>query len=154
MAALRVLLILTVALSSACGGSARSGGASIPSLPVCAGEPIDSDLVPGGPDDEDSPANLGPRQLTILNPDDIIQAMKREYPPLLTSEGVTGRALVWVLIGPDGRVREMDLRETTHQASLDRTAMRIARIYRFEPVNRDGCAVSAWATVSLSFSAR
>ena len=62
-----------------------------------------------------------------------------------------GRVIVRVLIGADGRVKQVERVSATNDAFYRATLERALGKWRFTPGTRDGVAVEAWRTISLRF---
>jgi len=90
----------------------------------------------------------------LLNAEEVRRALSASYPPILRDHGIGGRALVWVLLGENGRVVRAQLKESSGHAALDDAALKIAPTMRFSPaMNRDQI-VKVWVAVPIVFSAR
>ena len=73
------------------------------------------------------------------------------YPSEERRAGREGRVVVRVLIGADGRVKQVERINATSDAFYRATLDRALARWRFRPATRDGVAVEAWKTMSLSF---
>jgi len=73
------------------------------------------------------------------------------YPSEERRAGREGRVVVRVLIGADGRVKQVERVSATSDAFYRATLDRALAKWRFRPATRDGVAVEAWKTMSLSF---
>jgi protein TonB len=73
------------------------------------------------------------------------------YPPEERRAGRDGRVVVRVLIGVDGRVKQVEPVSATSDAFLRVTRDRALSRWRFKPATRDGIPVEAWRTMALSF---
>lgn len=76
------------------------------------------------------------------------------YPPEERRAGREGRVVVRVLVGVDGRVKDVQQVSTTSGAFLQATLDQARRKWRFKPATRDGVPIEAWRTMSLSFVLR
>ncbi len=91
---------------------------------------------------------------SILNRQEVVQAMADAYPPLLRDAGVGGMARIFFLIGEDGGVRRILLDRSSGHEALDRAALRVADVYRFSPaLNRDQ-KVPVWVSFPITFKVR
>jgi protein TonB len=82
------------------------------------------------------------------------QAVSRRapaYPPRARAEGVTGKVLLRLLIGLDGRVIEAEVVESAPQGVFDEAARAAVREWRFAPAQYRGQPVKVWARQRLSF---
>ncbi len=90
----------------------------------------------------------------IMNRDELLRALEREYPPLLRDAGIGGTVHVWFSIDEEGGlVRTLVHTSSGHQA-LDQAALRVAGIIRFTPaLNRDK-RVPVWISLPITFRTR
>jgi protein TonB len=86
-------------------------------------------------------------------PEPIVR-VKPRYPDLAHQAGVEGTVMVFVLVGKDGRVREVKLDPEKHQPMLDAAALEAARTWTFEPAVSNGRAVPVWVSVPFKFALR
>lgn len=106
-------------------------------------------------DDQGGPAftpfTVAPR---MLNTDEVAEAMRREYPPLLRQAGIGGEVVVWVHITAAGVVEDSRVFQSSGQPELDEAALRVARSVEFSPaMNRDR-RVPVWIQFPLTFRVR
>ena len=91
---------------------------------------------------------------SILNRDDVIRAMEREYPPLLRDAGIGGTVRVYFFIDENGQVQDTRIDQSSGHQALDDAALKVAGIYRFSPaLNRDK-KVPVWVSFPISFQVR
>lgn len=91
---------------------------------------------------------------TILNRDEVVRAMEREYPPLLRDAGIGGRAVVWFFIDENGAVQDYRVSESSGHQALDDAALAVADVYRFSAaLNRDK-KVPVWVQFPITFQVR
>jgi periplasmic protein TonB len=83
-----------------------------------------------------------------LKPVEIVQPV---YPPRCRRMGVEGIVRVRVLVGENGRPREVTLGRSSGDELLDEAAIDAVRRWRFEPARRDGAPMAAWAVVPIEF---
>jgi protein TonB len=105
-----------------------SGGAAIP-------EPVKHDPIMVG-------ANIDPRYANNFQP---------TYPPDQIREGNTGRVMVKVLIGTDGRVKDIEKVSAPSDSFWEATKRQALSKWRFKPATRDGVPYEAWKTMNVSF---
>jgi TonB family protein len=90
----------------------------------------------------------------ITNRDEVARSLNSEYPSILRNAGIGGTAQVWFYIDEDGRVQRTLINETSGRDSLDRAALRVARIIEFSPaMNRDR-AVPVWISLPITWQAK
>ena len=74
------------------------------------------------------------------------------YPPMSKRLGETGRVVVRVLIGPDGRAQDARLQRSSGFDRLDDWALQAARDrIRYVPGTRNGVPEAMWFNVPLNF---
>jgi protein TonB len=76
------------------------------------------------------------------------------YPPQLMRTGVEGITVVKVLIGTDGRVKQVAIVSTDDPLFADATERQALRRWRFLPATRDGIAVESWKKMTVRFELR
>lgn len=74
-----------------------------------------------------------------------------EYPLGERQAEHVGRVVVRVLIGTDGRVKDIQQVSTSSAAFYEATRKRALAKWRFEPATRDGTAIEAWQTIGVRF---
>jgi TonB family protein len=97
-----------------------------------------------------TPYTIGPE---IVNRDEIVQALRDGYPPLLREAGIGGTVKVWFLIDTDGRVVDVRVSESSGEEPLDAAALRVASAMRFTPATNRDQPVSVWVTFPITFQA-
>lgn len=78
-------------------------------------------------------------------------AFQPPYPPAEQRAGRNGRVTLRVLIGVDGRVKEVQTVTATSDEFLRVTQQRALQRWRFTPATRDGIPVEAWKTMNVTF---
>jgi len=73
------------------------------------------------------------------------------YPPLSRRLGEQGRVILRVLVGPQGRADEVQIRDSSGHARLDQAAREAVRGWKFLPAKRGEQPVAAWVLVPVSF---
>lgn len=76
------------------------------------------------------------------------------YPPQLLRTNVEGKAVVRVLIGADGRVKQVAIIAADDPLFADATERQALRRWRFKPATRDGVAVETWKQMTVRFEIR
>ena len=87
-------------------------------------------------------AQIDPRYARDLQPD---------YPAEETRAAREGRVVVRVLIGIDGRVRQIERTSATSDAFWRATESQALTHWRFRPATRGGVPEEAWRTMAISF---
>jgi periplasmic protein TonB len=78
-------------------------------------------------------------------------AFQPTYPPSEIRSGREGRVVVRVLIGPDGRVQQVERVNATSDAFYAVTEHQALTRWRFRPATRGGVPEAAWKTIAVSF---
>lgn len=78
-------------------------------------------------------------------------ALQPDYPTSLARQGIEGVVTVRVLIGTDGRVRQVELVSATDVDFFAATKKQALRHWRFTPATRDGMAVESWREMTVRF---
>ena len=87
----------------------------------------------------------------ILNREEIVTAMMRNYPRLLRASGIGGIVKVFFFIDETGHVQATQVDESSGYESLDQAALELAEMYRFSPaLNRD-TQVPVWVSFPVEF---
>lgn len=90
-------------------------------------------------------AKLDPRYASALQPD---------YPPALARNEIEGSATVRVLVGADGRVKQVEKIHATEDGFFDATRRQALAKWRFKPATEDGVAVESWREMTVRFELR
>ncbi len=91
------------------------------------------------------------KQPELQNREEVVQALKENYPPLLRNAGIGGQTPVWVLIDESGKVVKAQTRTSSGHEALDRAAERVAALMKFAPaLNRD-VPVKVWIQLPIVF---
>ena len=73
------------------------------------------------------------------------------YPPQEIRLNHEGTVLISVHILANGRVGEVKLEKSSGYSRLDESALREARLWRFQPGTRDGVPVAMWKQLPVTF---
>jgi protein TonB len=91
---------------------------------------------------------------SILNRDEVVRAMEREYPPLLRDAGIGGTVRVYFFIDENGQVQDRRIDQSSGHQALDDAALNVSAVYRFSPaLNRDK-KVPVWVSFPITFQVR
>lgn len=74
-----------------------------------------------------------------------------DYPTSLARQEIEGYATVRVLIGTDGRVRDVQQVSATDPEFFRATQRQALRYWRFKPATRDGIPVESWREMTVRF---
>ncbi len=97
-----------------------------------------------------TPAPLPPLIAPQVDPR-YASAFQPTYPPAERRANRDGRVTVRVLVGIDGRVKQIERVTATSDAFWQVTQDRALRSWRFKPATRGDVPVEAWRTMSLTF---
>ena len=87
----------------------------------------------------------------IRNRNEVMQALMREYPPLLRDAGIGGQVVVWFYISETGQVLDRRVSQSSGHEQLDEAALKVADVLRFTPaLNRDE-RVQVWIELPITF---
>ncbi|MBY8824869.1 TonB family protein [Sphingomonas colocasiae] len=73
------------------------------------------------------------------------------YPPGKIRSGEEGVVVVRVLVGPDGRVKDVQKVEAADEVFFRATAEQAMKRWRFTPATSDGTPVESWRTMTVRF---
>ena len=121
-------------------------------------EPVIDDPYPRidpGPKIEPKPLEPPLPVLTEAAPDSRYAGdFQPPYPPQLLRTGVEGKAVIKVLIGTDGRVKQVAIVSADDPLFADASERQALRHWRFKPATRDGVPVEAWKQMTVRFEIR
>ena len=88
----------------------------------------------------------------ILNREEIIDAMRQAYPPVLREAGIGGIVHVYFYIDETGHVKTTRVAQSSGYDQLDDAAIHVAGLYEFSPaLNRDQY-VPVWVSFPVTFA--
>ena len=91
---------------------------------------------------------------SILNRNEVVRSMEREYPPLLRDAGIGGQVRVYFFIDENGVVQDTRIDQSSGHQALDDAALAVADVYRFSAaLNRDK-KVPVWVSFPITFQVR
>jgi TonB family protein len=90
----------------------------------------------------------------IENVEEVIEAMKRVYPPVLRDAGIGGRISVWFLIDELGQVVDARIAQPSGRRELDAAALEVALVFSFTPARMYDEVVPVWIEFPISFEVR
>ena len=86
----------------------------------------------------------------ITNPDEVRDAMRREYPPLLRDARIRGTAVLVVFVGEAGQIQHASLEEGSGHKALDDMVLKLAEIIQFNPAQNGSEAVPVLVRVPIN----
>jgi len=91
---------------------------------------------------------------TLLNRNQVMEAMLRSYPDVLRKSGIGGTVQVYFFINKEGAVQDTRVHQSSGFPQLDEAALAVADVYRFSPaMNRDKY-VPVWVMLPIEFQVR
>jgi protein TonB len=75
-----------------------------------------------------------------------------DYPVRMLNREIEGNAVIKVLIGADGRVREAQVVRATHPDFGEASVRHALKAWRFKPATRGGEPVEDWQTLTVHFT--
>jgi len=88
---------------------------------------------------------------SILNTDEVVRAMRREYPSTLRDSGIGGTVRVNFFVDERGQVLDTRIEEGSGYETLDAAALAVADVIQFSPaLNRDQ-NVAVWVVFPVVF---
>lgn len=87
----------------------------------------------------------------LLNWKEVSAAFLREYRPNVRQPGTV---LLWLRVGPDGRVIESRVKENTGDPVMADAALRITEVMEFRAATRRDKPVESWTELPISYSAK
>lgn len=102
-------------------------------------------------DSENPPYSRHPE---LLNRDEVMQSVERNYPPLLRSAGIEGKVMVQLLVGVEGTVLEAHRTGRRIHEALDSAALRVVRGMKFTPAQYKGEPVQVLIELPIEFKTK
>lgn len=123
------------------------------------------DLTPAKPSEPPPMGNIGkaPEPAPLPAPEPVkppvivgaqiasMSALQPPYPSDMIRSQTEGRVVVRVLIGPDGRVKQVEKVSATNDSFYGAVERQAMGRWRFKPATRDGAPFEQWKTMSLRF---
>ena len=78
-----------------------------------------------------------------------ILAVQPQYPQTARNAGITGKVVLRVLVGVDGRVQDVQIVQSV--LGLTEAAVDAVRQWTFQPARKDGLPVASWFEVPMVF---
>ena len=88
----------------------------------------------------------------LLNMDEAVAAIEKEYPTLLRDAGIGGTTTVHLFLDRTGKVANVLVKESSGRVALDQAALRVGRVARFSPAMNGDEAVAIWAPLHITFT--
>ncbi|MGK6319073.1 TonB family protein [Sphingomonas sp. DT-204] len=99
----------------------------------------------------DLPKPLPPVMVDAVTDPRYAADLQPEYPAAMRRAGKEGQVVVKVLIGTDGRVKDIQLVSSPDPSFFDATKRQALARWRFKPATRDGIPYESWKTMRLGF---
>lgn len=78
--------------------------------------------------------------------------IKPRYPPQAIRQRHEGTVVVLVLVGTDGRAKQVKIDKSSGYRELDRAAEQWARRLHYNPGKKNGQPYEAWARIPVTFN--
>lgn len=132
------------------------GETIFPSEPdfVVPGTTVDPPPLPGTGEGTGTLVQDPPRPSIFIGPKinpKYLNAFQPPYPPGKQRLGEEGVVVVRVLVGPDGRVKQVARISADDDAFYEVTVQQALKKWRFTPATRDGVAVEGWREITVRF---
>ncbi|HSM09629.1 MAG TPA: TonB family protein [Gemmatimonadota bacterium] len=88
---------------------------------------------------------------SLLNWKEVSSAFLREYRPNVRQPGTV---LLWLRVGPDGRVIESRVKHSTGDPVMADAAQRITDVMEFQPATRRDRPVESWTELPINYSSK
>ena len=123
-----------------------SGGLVIPPFP-----PPTDPGTGGGIDTIIDPPARPPVMVDAVADPRYARDFQPDYPAGERRMGNEGKVVIRVLIGPDGRVKQVERVSAASEAFWQATERQALSRWRFRPATRDGVAIESWRTMTVRF---
>lgn len=108
--------------------------------------------ISGGIKDIIEPAIPKPIFRSAIRDPQYANRFQPRYPAGLLSKNIEGKAVLKILIGADGRVRQANVVSATHEDFGTAAVEQAMKSWRFKPATRDGKPVEDWQTLTIRFN--
>jgi protein TonB len=81
----------------------------------------------------------------------LVEEVKPQYPMAARKAGIEGTSQLKIQVLPDGSVGETQLVKSTGDPSLDESAQKAVKQWKFKPGRLGGKPVPVWMTLSVKF---
>ncbi len=118
---------------------------------------VDFSAASSGGDDEaisglrDLPKIPAPLFKAAIRDPQFSRNFQPDYPVGMLRQEIEGSVTVRVLVGTDGRVREVEVLRATDPDFARATQKQALKAWRFKPATRNGIAVEDWQTLTVRF---
>jgi protein TonB len=125
--------------------AARSAAAETPPAGT-----VQQTVVPTAPDEAEpgGPKNAGEGVMMAAG---VIQGTKPDYPLVARKQGLEGKVMLRVTVGPDGRITSVTVVQSSGHAILDKAARDGVVRWRFSPARRAAGAIASVIDVPIEF---
>jgi periplasmic protein TonB len=123
-------------------------------VPVLPTFPVQPTADPGPVSVPETPPAPPPKLVLAKLDDRYLSVFQPDYPPREQREGIEGVAKVRVLIGADGKVKQVELVSTDSPGFFEATKRRALAKWRFKPATRGGVAEESWKEMTVRFEIR
>ena len=107
--------------------------------------------LPPGPVADPAPPPPAPKLVLAQLDQRFIAGFQPDYPAREQREEMSGVTIVRVLIGTDGKVKQVELVSTDSPGFFEATKRRALSKWRFKPATRGGVAEESWKEMKVRF---
>ena len=87
----------------------------------------------------------------LLNRGEIARLLERRYPRTLSSQGVGGSTMLWLLIDKEGKARKALIQNSSGREAFDALAVEVVPFMRFRPARNNGSTTVVWVQLPVRF---
>lgn len=102
-------------------------------------------------DPPSKPEDVAETPPALLNWKEVSSAFLREYRPNVRQPGTV---LLWLRVGPEGRVVESRVKRSTGDPVMADAALRITEVMEFQPATRRDKPVESWTELPINYSSK
>ncbi len=102
-------------------------------------------------DPPSKPEDVAETPPALLNWKEVSSAFLREYRPNVRQPGTV---LLWLRVGPDGRVVESRVKRSTGDPVMADAALRITEVMEFQPATRRDKPVESWTELPINYTSK
>jgi len=89
----------------------------------------------------------------LVNPGEVVEALRAAYPGALRDAGVSGTTHVWLFVDEQGAVKRTQLERSSGFPAIDEAALNVASQMKFSPAENRGERVAVWIQLPIRLQA-
>ena len=113
--------------------------------------PAGKETAPGKADPHSSQGATVERTIGVGDAPSFARFVPPEYPHQARARNIEGRVLLRVLVGAEGRAKEIEVVESSHPA-FTKAARKSAQRSRYVPLTQQGMAEDVWVLIPFQFT--